>query len=52
MKLQKGLKERGFDIGKRLLVEVGHLILAVVMVALVYRKELIPVLRERLHLKG
>ena len=38
--------------GKRLLVEVGHLILAVVMVALVYRKELIPVLRERLHLKG
>ena len=36
--------------GSRLLVEAGQLILAVVMVALAYRKEVIPIIRERLHL--
>ncbi len=33
----------------RLFFEVGQLVVAVVMVYLVYRKEVIPIMRERLH---
>ena len=33
----------------RLLFEVGQLVLAVIMVGVVYRNELIPVIRERFH---
>ena len=33
----------------RLFFEVGQLVIAVVMVYLVYRKEVIPIIRERLH---
>ena len=33
----------------RLFVEAGQLVVAIVMVFLVYRKEVIPIIRERLH---